>query len=176
MKLKRLVLAVLLAVAGTACQDEYEFDPVTAGEVDTARAPRPKTDGQFLRSVYADLLGRAPGQLEVAIVDAGGNVLSEFPLDEQELLLTVLDGVGDDDAMRSLVVAGLVESEELKLPRKEEVADPASFVAEQFRAFLGREPNAYELDAFVSAWNEDPAVDPKVVVRAIIGSREYQSQ
>jgi hypothetical protein len=174
--LKRLSLAAFLLFGAVACKDEYEFDPVTAGDSDTERVPRPKTDGQFLRSVYADLLGRAPGQLEVSLVDEGGNTLSEFPLDEQELLLVVLDGVGDDDAMRSLVVAGLVESEELQLPAKADVADPAAFVTEQFRNFLGREPNAYELDAFVAAWNQDPAVDPRVVVRAIIGSREYQSQ
>jgi hypothetical protein len=175
--MKRYLAAIMcLFLGATACQDTYEFEPITAGESDTAREPRPKTDGQFLRSVYADLLGRAPGQLEVQVVDASDNVLSEFSLDEQELLLVVLDGLGDDDAMRSLIIAGLVESEELRLPSKEEVADPAAFVAEQFRTFLGREPNAYEREAFVAAWNTDPAVDPKVVVRAILGSREYQSQ
>ncbi len=174
--LKRMMFAAFLVVGAAACKDEYAFDQAVAGDTDSERVPRPKTDGQFLRSVYADLLGRAPGQLEVEIVDEGGNTLSEFPLDEQELLLVVLDGVGDDDAMRSLVVAGLVESEELSLPAKADVADPAAFVSEQFRNFLGREPNAYELDAFVAAWSRDPAVDPKVVVRAIIGSREYQSQ
>ncbi len=174
--IRRITVAVLLALGAAACQDSYSFDPVTAGETDSERTPRPKTDGQFVKAVYADLLGRAPGQLEVAIVDAQGAEVSAFPLDEQDLLLTVLDGVGDDDAMRALVVAGLVESEEVTLPSRGDVADPAAFVAEQFRAFLGREPNAYELDAFVTAWNEDPAVDPKVVVRAILGSREYQSQ
>lgn len=173
---KRLAIALCLLLGAPACQDTYEFDPIAAGEVDSDRAPRPKTDGQFLRSVYADLLGRAPGQLEIQIVDGTGNVLSEFSLDEQELLLVVLDGLGDDDAMRSLIIAGLVESEELALPAKEEVSDPAAFVGQQFRNFLGREPNAYEREAFVSAWNTDPAVDPKVVVRAILGSREYQSQ
>jgi hypothetical protein len=173
---KYLAIAMCLFLGATACQDSYEFEPIAAGEADTERAPRPKTDGQFLRSVYADLLGRAPGQLEVQVVDGTDNVLSEFSLDEQELLLVVLDGLGDDDAMRSLIIAGLVESEELGLPAKEEVADPAAFIAEQFRTFLGREPNVYEREAFVAAWNQDPAVDPKVVVRAILGSREYQSQ
>jgi hypothetical protein len=177
---KSTIIAVALAaasmLAGAACAESYEFDKVTAGDVDSEREPRPRTDGQFLRTVYADLLGRAPGQLEIEVADESDQVLYTVPLDEQELLLLVLEGSGDADAMRSLVVAGLVESEEVSLPSREAVADPAAFVTEQFHAFLGRDPSAYELESFVTAWNEDPAVDPKVVVRAIVGSREYQSQ
>ena len=41
---------------------------------------------------------------------------------------------------------------------------------------LGREPNAYELEVFVAEWTSEPAVGPRTIIRAIIGSREYQSQ
>ena len=37
------------------------------------------------------------------------------------------------------------------------------------------DPGAYELASFAAAWREDPAVGPKTVVRALLGSREYQS-
>jgi len=33
----------------------------------------------------------------------------------------------------------------------------------------------YELDTMVREWSDDPAVGPRTVTRAIIGSREYQS-
>ena len=53
--------------------------------------------------------------------------------------------------------------------------DPAEFIAEQFRRLLGREPSAYELRAFADEWQTDDAVGPRAIIRALVGSREYQS-
>ena len=53
---------------------------------------------------------------------------------------------------------------------------PRAFIREQFRKLLGREPNPYELSAFATEWESDAAVGPKAIIRAIVGSREYQSQ
>ena len=54
--------------------------------------------------------------------------------------------------------------------------DPEAFVRAQFRRLLGREPGVYEREAFVDAFENDPAVGPATVIRALIESREYQSR
>jgi hypothetical protein len=84
--------------------------------------------------------------------------------------------MGDPGPLRALIVKGLVESDEVDLPAKSAVSDPAAFIADQFRRMLGREPNAYELSAFVEQWQSDAAVGPRAILRAIAGSREYQSK
>jgi hypothetical protein len=83
--------------------------------------------------------------------------------------------MGDSRPLRALLVAGLAASAEVGLPARGDVDDPAEFVGEQFRRLLGREPSAYELRAFVDEWRADDAVGPRTVVRALVGSREYQS-
>lgn len=176
MRLKLTLAALALgSVVGACAEQSYEFERLEAGEADEARAPRAKTDGQFIRSAYGDLLGRSPGQLDLQFVDEDG-VVYPSPLDEEEYLLFVLDGAGDSESMRAMIVAGLVDNEDAAIPDKAGVEDPAGFVTDRFRELLGREPSSYELDSFVRAWNEDEAVGPRVIVRALMGSREYQSQ
>ncbi len=77
--------------------------------------------------------------------------------------------------MRSLVVTGLLASTEVNLPRKAEVGDPKAYITDQFRFFLGRDPNPYELVTFADEWAKDPAVGPRTVIRALMESREYQT-
>jgi hypothetical protein len=166
----RTWFAVLLLAS---CQS-YSFAPITVGQK-AEKVPRPRSNSQFVRLVYADLVGRAPAQYEFVVRDAGGNIVSQFPVDEQQLLLDTLDGMGDPSALRDLIVAGLCDSTEVSLPEKFAVADPAAFITTQFHNFLGREPTAYELNAFVTEWKSDDAVNPKTVVRALLASREYQS-
>ena len=170
--MKRLLIMVALA---TACADTtYDYDPATAGDVEGGdRAPRMKTSSQFLRGLYADLLGRTPESYEFAIT-FGANTL-RIPLDEEMQLSNVLEGLGDSLPMRNLIVNGLLHSAEVTLPAKDQVT-ARTYISEQFRRLLGREPNAYELEAFVDEWEKDPAVGPRTVIRAITGSREYQSQ
>jgi hypothetical protein len=168
-----LLVAGALAVVG--CDKSYEFEGVSVGQDDT-RAPKARSNSQYIRAIYADLLGRAPEAFEFVVQDGDGNELLRFPIDEQEMLVGALEGINDPDALRAMIAAGLVASAEVDLPDKSEVADPAAFVVEQFHALLGREPNAYELATFVAEWKADPAVNPRTVVRAILGSREYQSQ
>jgi hypothetical protein len=166
-------LAALLALA--ACGDTtYVFEDVTVGEDDGAREPRERSNSQFVRAVYADLVGRAPESYEFVVTVAGTEFL-RFPIDEQSLLVDVLEGMGDSRPLRALLTAGLVASPEVGLPERGDVDDPADFIAEQFRRLLGRDPSAYELRAFVDEWNADDAVGPGTVVRALVGSREYQS-
>ena len=64
---------------------------------------------------------------------------------------------------------------EITIPDKSTVTS-RDYIREQFRRLLGREPNTYELEAFAAEWDKDPAVGPRTIIRAIIASREYQSQ
>jgi hypothetical protein len=173
--MNRFASMALAALFAFACADTtYIFDDVTVGEDDGARAPRERSNSQFVRAVYGDLVGRAPESYEF-VVTAGEAELFRFPVDEQSLLVDVLEGMGDSRPLRALLTAGLVGSEEVELPERGDVDDPAAFVAEKFRRLLGREPSAYELRAFLDEWRADAAVGPRTVVRALVGSREYQS-
>ncbi|MEO8702953.1 MAG: hypothetical protein ABI867_23105 [Kofleriaceae bacterium] len=171
--MKRYLLVVALAF--TACTDTFDYEPATAGDPEgSEREPRGKSPSQFVRTVYADVLGRSPESYEFTLKIAGVEQF-RLPLDEETQLVGALDGIGDSQPMRNLVANGLLHSAELTLPDKTAV-DPHTFIREQFTKLLGREPNPYELSAFADAWQSDPAVGPRTIMRAIIGSREYQSQ
>jgi len=166
---------LLIAVLATACTDVYDYDPTSAGEAEgTDRAPRGKTSSQFLRAVYADLIGRAPETYELVISFQGTEVF-RFNANEEALLSNSLEGLGDSLPMRNLMVKGLLHSAEITIPDKSAVTS-RDYIREQFRRLLGREPNTYELEAFAAEWEKDPAVGPRTIIRAIIASREYQSQ
>lgn len=173
--MRAILIAVALALV-PACETTYGFENTPVGEDDgISRQLESKTSSQFVRGVYTDLLGRPPERYDF-VVTANGNPGFTLPIDEETFLVNTLDGMGDPGPLRALIVKGLVESAEVELPSKSSVSDPAAFVTDQFRRLLGREPNAYELSAFVGEWNSDPAVGPKAVVRAIAGTREYQSK
>lgn len=166
-----LIIFALLA----ACTDVYDYDPASAGQPEgSERAPRGKTTTQFLRGIYADLLGRTPETYELVIKFQGTEVF-RFNADEEALLTNSLDGLGDSLPMRNLITNGLLHSAEVSIPEKSSVA-ARDFIREQFRKLLGREPNTYELEAFAAEWESDPAVGPRTIIRAIVASREYQSQ
>ena len=170
------MMRVLLIIAlATACADTtYDYDPATAGDVEGGeREPRAKSSSQFLRGLYADLLGRTPESFDF-IIKVGAQE-TRLPLDEEMQLTAVLEGLGDSLPMRNLLVKGLLHSTEITIPAKDTVTAQA-YITEQFRRLLGREPNAYELGAFADEWAKDPAVGPRTIIRAIVGSREYQSQ
>lgn len=175
MKLLLSTALVIAALATSGCgETTYEFEPVVVGDDGDARAPRPKTNQQFLRSVYADLIGRAPEVYDF-VLTVGGAERARLRIDEQQFLLGALDSVGDPAPLRSAIASGLVRHAEADLPAKGDVGDPDQFIRDQFRRFLGREPNAYELRGFRDAWDADDAVNPRTVIRALIDSREYQS-
>jgi hypothetical protein len=170
-----IAAAVALSLAAPACTDTYAYDPATAGEAEGARQPRAKTSSQFLRGLYADLLARTPEMFEF-VLKLNGVEAVRFPLDEEVQLAATLDGVGDSLPMRNLIAKGLLHSVEVTIPDKASVPDARVYIRDQFRRFLGREPNAYELEQFAGEWAKDAAVGPRTIIRAIVGSREYQSQ
>ena len=172
----RLLAVAALALAAGACDTTYDFDRTTVGEDDgTTGTARSKTSSQFVRGLFADVLGRAPERYDF-VVTVNGQPGFTLPIDEETFLVNTLDGMGDPAPLRALIVKGVVESDEVDLPIKSSVSDPAAFITEQFERLLGRAPNAYELAAFEAQWASDPVVGPKAVVRAIAGSREYQSK
>jgi hypothetical protein len=167
-------IAVVAALGLVGCDTTYAFDSIEIGGDQAGRAPAAVSNTQFVRTVYADLLGRAPDVYDFEVESAAGGYT--LPIDEQESLVYALDSLGDPDPLRAVIVAGLVRSAEVELTEKAQVTDPRAFIREQFRRFLGREPGSYELIAFEAEWEADPAVGPRTVVRALIGSREYQSR
>lgn len=169
-----LVAAAVTALAG--CSQTYEFESFSVGDSAVSAAAKPLANSQFVRGAYVDTIGRTPDVHDYSIQDAQGKELYSFPIDEQAVLVKSLDSIGDPAPMRALVCAGLLGSAEVSVPEKAEVEDPAAFIRDQFRALLGREPNAYEARAFEDAWRTDEAVGPRAVIRAITGSREYQSR
>jgi len=171
-RLLALLTCALLAVS--ACTDTYDYDSTTAGDPEGDRVPRSKSPSQFVRSIYADLLGRAPETYDF-VLQVNGVEQFRLPLDEEAQLVGSLDGLGDSLPMRNLIANGLLHSDEVSIPDKTAV-DAKTFIRDQFRKLLGREPNPYELQVFANEWESDPAVGPRTIIRAIVGSREYQSQ
>ncbi len=171
---RMLIALAAVAALAAACETTYEFDDVQIGDDDSAKTPRDRSNSQFLRSVYADLLGRTPEVYDF-VIEFDGVEANRFPINESDFLMGALDAVGDPTPMRNLIVAGLVRSAEAAIPDKDDIDDPADYIRTQFRAFLGRDPNEYELRTFVDEWDTDDAVNPRTVVRALIASREYQS-
>lgn len=170
-------LIYAFAMAATllvACGDTtYVFDDVEVGDDEAGRTPRERSNAQFIKAVYADLIGRSTEAYNLDIT-AGPDTLS-LPLDEQQILESYLGGLGDSRAARAILVAGMVDHEEIDIPAKADVDDVEGFITEQFRTFLGRDPSIYELETFAAEWASDAAVNPKTVIRALIASREYQT-
>lgn len=170
-------LATCVAWASlVGCDTTHEFEPTALGDPEQARTPVAVNNRQFVRSVYADVLHRAPEVYDFVITDAAGTELLRFPVDEEATLVTALDGLGDPDSLRASLAAGLVTSAEVAYPEKAAVSSPEGFIVEQFQGLLGRDPTPYELAAFLAEWQNDPAVGPRTVVRALVGTREYQSR
>jgi hypothetical protein len=173
--MRRIAFLITAMLALGACTDTYDYEPTTAGDPEgSTREPRGKNPSQFVRSLYADVLGRQPETYDFSL-QIGGTEAFRLPLDEEAQLVGALDGIGDSQPMRNLITKGLLHSEEASIPEKADV-DARTFIREQFRKLLGREPNPYELAFFESEWKTDSAVGPRAIIRALVGSREYQSQ
>ena len=168
-------LCLIALVVASACTTTYGYDGVNAGEPDGTHQLQGKTSSQFVRGIYADLLGRSPESWEF-VLKINGQQQFQLPIDEETEIVTTLDGLGDSLPLRNLLVAGLLHSSEITIPDKASVTDPSGYIRDQFKRLLGREPNVYELETFVAQWQTDPAVGPRAVIRAIVGSREYQGQ
>jgi hypothetical protein len=123
------------------------------------RIKRPRSDHQFIRSLYFDLLDRAPRY-------------QEFRNMRNALL-----SMADPAPLRSVMAKVILDSGRARLPE----FDPgkaAQFVEAAFLRYLGRPPTQDELGRFTRIIaNPDVAsrkVDGAMVVRTLVTSPEYQ--
>ena len=78
----------------------------------------------------------------------------------------------DATPLRAVMVKVMLDSPRAKVPQLEE-QEPAAFVRECFRRYLGREPRQTESAEYAAALEAGRA-EPRHVVRALLGSVEYQ--
>ena len=80
--------------------------------------------------------------------------------------------LADPIGIRSVIIRTILDSGSVALPEKDKI-DPAQWIAERFRALLGREPSPNELKTFTEAWKSE-ACRPATILHAILTSTEYQ--
>ena len=114
---------------------------------------KPKTDHQFIRSLYQDLLGRAPGY------------------DELRNMRNALQSMADPAPLRAVMAKVILDSKQAQVPACE-AGKEEEFVRECFLRYLGREPTQGEASRYTETLR-DPEADPKLVPRALLGSVEY---
>jgi hypothetical protein len=116
---------------------------------------RPKSERQFLRGLYIDLLERAP--------------------DAEELrnLRNAMNAMADPAPLRSVLAKVVLDSPQAKLPLTA-AGEERAFVAACFLRYLARAPNDKELDTFTAALLHKGG-KPQQIVRALVGSLEYQT-
>ncbi|MEO0478736.1 MAG: hypothetical protein AAF196_04590 [Planctomycetota bacterium] len=141
--------------------DWSEFFPVlgdwltSESYASSVEEARPKTDRQFVRSIFSDLCSRQP--------------------DYQELrnVRNAMQSMADSSPLRSVIATVLLNSDEADLPDLS-AGEEAEFVATCFERYLGREPSDQERQTFVSSIKEGRA-NRDLVVRTLVTSSEYQT-
>ena len=118
--------------------------------------PVPESNRLFVRGIFVDLLDRLPTD------------------EEMEPMRYALDGLSDARPLRAVLVQLLIDGEEVRLPTKESLEDPAAWIDGLFRRLLGRPAAEDELAQFTRALKE-PECRTRTVVYALMTSREYYS-
>jgi len=121
---------------------------------DALAVRRRKSDHQFVRSLYIDLLGRLPSG------------------EELRNMRNAMLSMADPSALRAVMAKVILDSGKARLPRLERDGEEA-FVDECFLLYLCRKPGEAERKAFVTAIREDDA-KPSMIARALVSSAEYQ--
>lgn len=123
--------------------------------LDGLQVRRQKSERQFLRGLYVDLLDRTP------------------ELEELRNLRNAMNAMADPAPLRSVLAKVILDSAQAKLPDAA-AGQEAEFVQSCFRRYLAREPVAKEAETFVAAMQQKGA-RPQQIVRALVGSLEYQT-
>lgn len=116
---------------------------------------RPKSDIQFIRTLYMDLLGREPTQEEFDFVQ---NAIQAF---------------ADPIPLRSVIVKIILDSGAVSFPDKSDLQNSEVWVIDLYLRFLSRQPAGTEIRACLDALAR-PDCNTKTVVQAILSSLEYQ--
>src|SRR5206468_994556 len=118
-----------------------------------AKYPRAKTDPQWVRTLYVDLLGARPDYKEFR--------------DTRNALLALADST----PIRRVLGKVVVDSK--KADRAAAVgADGKRWIEERFLLLLGRPATPKELEEFQAVLKDD---GPRVILKALVQSRDYQS-
>jgi hypothetical protein len=115
--------------------------------------PRPKSDRVFVRSLYADLLGRVPDY-------------QEFRRCRNALL-----ALSDSRPLRSVLIKMMLDANLGAVGAPGD--DRAAFVKGLFLRFLARDPTAKEVEGFTRELAAGG--DGKLLVRALLTHAEYQT-
>jgi hypothetical protein len=161
---RRVAGADLPSDERAAAAARFEQDPKTLASivrgwvlgpryVSNAKYPRPKTDAQWIRTIYVDLLNARPDYREFR--------------DTRNALLALADST----PIRRVLAKVMIDSK--KADRAAAVgADPKAWISERFLLLLGRPPSDRELEAYGQVLKEG---GPRVVLRAIVQSHDYQT-
>ncbi len=114
--------------------------------------PKPKSERQFLRGLYMDLLQRVPDH------------------DELRNLRNALQSMADPAPLKAVLAKLILDSGKADLPAAGQ--DGPAFVRECFARYLAREPSAAEAQAFQGELAQGST--PALLVRSLVGSVEYQ--
>ncbi len=130
----------------------------SAAYADALAVRRQKSERQFLRGLYMDLLERTP------------------QADELRNLRNAMTAMADPTPLRSVLAKVILDSKEAKVPPRGpgSAAGDREFVAACFLRYLAREPGERELTTFTGKLQQG-ATEPAQIVRALIGSLEYQT-
>jgi len=123
--------------------------------VEAAAGKKPKTERQFLRGLYMDLLERTPQH------------------DELRNLRNAMQSMADPAPLRAVFAKVILDSGKARLPECAAGQEQA-FVLGCFHRYLAREPEPAELEKFTAALQHGGA-RPVHVVRTLVGSVEYQN-
>lgn len=121
---------------------------------DALATRRQKSDHQFVRSLYMDLLGRLPDG------------------DELRNMRNAMLSMADPTPLRTVMAKVILDSGRPRLPRLERGQEGA-FVDACFENYLCRTPTEGERTTYVGAMQQNGATD-RQIVRALLGSPEYQ--
>ena len=113
---------------------------------------RRKSERQFVRGLYQDLLGRLPDY------------------DELRQTRAAMQSMADPAPLRAVLAKVLLDSNQCRLPERD--GDDATFVQRCFLRYLAREPTAREQHAFTTALQPGK---PAPIARALVTSLEYQT-
>jgi hypothetical protein len=119
-----------------------------------ARAPKAKTDRQFIRSLFVDLLGRPPAY------------------EEFRNMRNALQAIADPKPLRGVLAKVLLDSG-AALPPAAPADEAENQVTELFHRLLGRDPERKEHAAFTAALRE-PGATWRIAAMAMLTSAQYQ--
>ena len=119
--------------------------------------PRRTTNRDWVSSLLVDVYDRLPTP------------------SESRRMRDALDGLSDPTPLKGLLARLVLDSQEAKLPAKEDIENVSKWIDQKFLDLLGRSSTDEEAAVFTGAFRE-PDCRPATILLAIVTGGEYQSQ